>query len=161
MKTTKEQADQDIHENLVNNLQELLEKNIDAEEGYSKAMKDAKNNRLKSFLQHQAAKRSQFVTELNQEIRNLNETPKEKGSTTGSLHRTWIDIKSSLTGNDDEAVLEECIRGDKASVEEYEERLQENRFPQNIQQTLNNQLSEIRGTLSKVKSLEDIADNLD
>ena len=118
MKTTKEQADQDIHENLVNNLQELLEKNIDAEEGYSKAMKDPKNNRLKSFLQHQATKRSQFVTELNQEIRNLNETPKEKGSTTGSLHRTWIDIKSSLTGNDDEAVLEECIRGEKSSVEE-------------------------------------------
>lgn len=158
MKTTKEQADQDIHKNLVNNLQELLEKNYDAEKGFAKAMKDAKNTRLKSFLQTQAAQRGRFANELNQEIRNLNETPKEGGSTTGSLHRTWINIKTALTGDNDEAVLEECIRGEKASVEEYEERLKENNFPPKVQSVLNNQLGEIRGTLSKVKTLEDIAD---
>lgn len=159
MKTTKEKADEKIHDNLVNNLQELLEKNYDAEKGYTKAMKDAENSRLKDFLKEQAAKRSRFANELTHEIRGLNETPKEGGSTTGSLHRTWIDIKTAFTGDNDEAVLEECIRGEKASVEEYQERLKENNFPPQIQSVLNNQLTEINNTLSKVKSLEDIADS--
>lgn len=158
MKTTKEKADEKIHDTLVNNLQNLLEKNYDAHEGFKKAMEDSKNNQLKTYFQHQAALRGRFVNELDKEIRNLNETPKKSGSVTGDLHRTWIDIKTAFTGKDDEAVLEECIRGEKASVEEYEERLQQNNFPPQVSTVLNNQLSEIKSTLSKVKTLEDIAD---
>ncbi|HBL80969.1 MAG TPA: hypothetical protein DDZ79_14150, partial [Aequorivita sp.] len=115
MKTTHEKAKEHNHDKLVDNLQELLEKNYDAEKGFTKAMKDAKNNNLKKFLQQQALQRNRFATELDQQIRNLNETPKESGSFTGDLHRTWIDIKSAIAGNTDEAVLEECIRGEKAS----------------------------------------------
>lgn len=159
MKTTKEQADQDIHDNLVNNLQELLEKNYDAEKGFTKAMQDVKNDNLSKFFKYQAAQRSQFANELTNEIINLNETPKESGSVTGAVHRTWIDIKTSLSGDKDEAVLEECIRGEKASVEEYESRLQENRFPSNIENTLTNQKSSIQNTLNKVKTLEDLANS--
>jgi len=161
MKTTKEKADEKIHDKLVNNLQEILEKNYDAKEGFTKAMKDAKDGPLKNFLKRQAAQRATFVNELDNEIRNLNETPKESGSFTGSLHRAWIDIKSSVSGDNDEAVLEECIRGDKASVKEYEERLQNNNFPPQISTVLNRQLSDIKQTLNKVKRLEDITDKWD
>lgn len=158
METTKEKADQNIHKNVVNNLQDLLEKNYDAEKGFTKAMKDAKNQNLKRFLQNQAAQRSRFATELDQQIRNLNEQPKESGSLTGDLHRTWIDIKSSVAGNTDEAVLKECIRGEKASWKEYEEKLQKQNFPSNISGLLKNQATEIHNTLNRVKTLEDLAD---
>jgi uncharacterized protein (TIGR02284 family) len=159
MKTTKEKADEKIHDTLVNNLQNLLEKNYDAEKGFKKAMEDSKNSRLSNYFKHQAALRGRFVNELDLEIRNLNETPKTSGSVTGDLHRTWIDIKTAFTGKDDEAVLEECIRGEKASVEEYEDRLKENNFPPQVSSVLNNQLTEIKSTLSKVRTLEDIADS--
>ncbi|HNP68816.1 MAG TPA: PA2169 family four-helix-bundle protein [Aequorivita sp.] len=159
MKTTHEKAKEHNHEKLVDNLQELLEKNYDAEKGFTKAMKDAKNNNLKKFLQQQALQRNRFATELDQQIRNLNETPKESGSFTGDLHRTWIDIKSAVAGNTDEAVLEECIRGEKASWSEYEEKLKEQNFPPNISTVLQKQASEIHNTLNSVKTLEDLADD--
>ena len=148
MKTTHEKAKEHNHEKLVDNLQELLEKNYDAEKGFTKAMKDAKNNNLKKFLQQQALQRNRFATELDQQIRNLNETPKESGSFTGDLHRTWIDIKSAVAGNTDEAVLEECIRGEKASWNEYEKKLKENNFPPTISNVLQKQASEIHTTLN-------------
>ncbi|WP_026451923.1 ferritin-like domain-containing protein [Aequorivita capsosiphonis] len=158
MKTTNEKANEQNHDKLVGNLQELLEKNYDAQKGFTKAMEDAKNPRLKGFLQQQAAQRSRFSNELTNELRNLNEEPKDSGSLTGDLHRTWIDIKSAVTGNEDEAVLEECIRGEKASWDEYENKLKEENFPPNIASMLQKQASEINGTLNKVKTLEDIAD---
>ncbi|WP_339700937.1 PA2169 family four-helix-bundle protein [uncultured Marixanthomonas sp.] len=158
MKTTREQAKETVHKDLVNNLQGLLKKNYDAEKGFTKAMEDAKDSNLKRFLEQQARQRNKFATELDNEIRSLNEKPAEEGSTTGDIHRTWIDIKTAFTGKDDEAVLEECIRGEKASMEEYEETLNENRFPPKLQKTLNNQLSEIKGTVAKVKNLEDLAE---
>lgn len=158
MKTTHEKAREENHDQIVDNLQGLLEKNYDAHKGFTKAMEDAKNPRLKGFLQKQAAQRSRFATELTHEIRNLNETPKESGSVTGSLHRTWIDIKSALTGDDDEAVLEECIRGEKASADEYKEKLSEYTYPANITSVIQKQATEINSTLAKVKTLEDLVD---
>lgn len=158
MKTTKENADQDIHKEVTNNLQDLLEKNYDAEKGFTKAMENAKSESLKQFLKKQAVQRSRFASELTQELRNLNEEPKDSGSFTGDLHRTWMDIKTAVVGNEDEAVLEECIRGEKASAEEYEEKLQKYNFPPQISNVLQKQSSEIHQTLSRVKRLEDLAD---
>lgn len=158
MKTTKEQADIEIHKEVVNNLQGLLEKNYDAEKGYKEAMQNAESHTLKSFLQNQAAQRSRFSNELTQELRNLNEEPIESGSITGDLHRTWMNIKTAVVGNEDEAVLEECIRGEKASVDEYNEKLQNSNFPPQISSMLQKQASEINQTLSKVKRLEDLTE---
>lgn len=161
METTREEAREDSHKDLVNNLQELLEKNYDAEKGFKKALKDADNGDLKEFLKRQAVQHNRFATELDSEIRSLNETPKENGSGGGGLHRAWIDIKSAIAGNDDEAVLEECIRGEKACKEEYEDRLKNNNFPANIQSKLNSQLNDIKTTISRIKTLEDLADARD
>lgn len=158
MKTTKEKADQEIHEEMVDNLQALLEKNYDAEKGFKKAMQNAENLDLKDFLKRQAAQRDRFATEITDELRRLNVEPKESGSYTGDLHRTWIDIKTAFVGNEDEAVLEECIRGEKASAEEYSEKLRKFNFPAQIQSVLERQASEINQTLSQVKRLEDVAD---
>lgn len=158
MKTTKEKAEARIHEETVNNLQSLLEKNYDAEKGFQKSMEHAKNPSLKNFLKTQAVQRSRFATEITHELRNLNEEPKENGSVTGDLHRTWIDVKAAVTGNKDESVLEECIRGEKASVSEYEEKLEEYNFPPQVTTLLQRQAGEINQTLSRVKKLEDIAE---
>ena len=156
MKTTLEEAKQRTHKDTVNVLQDILEKNYDAEKGYTKAMLDAKTPALKGFLKQQAAQRSRFATSLDQKLRQLNETPKESGSITGSLHRAWIDIKSSVAGNNDEAVLEEVIRGEKASVEEYQDVLKNHTLAPDIEKELQSQLGDIQGTLNKVKRIEDI-----
>ncbi len=158
MQTTREEAREESKDNLVNNLQGLLEKNYDAEKGFKNAVTNANDQNLKEFLKTQSARRNRFATELDNEIRSLNVEPKESGSTTGTLHRKWMDIKSSLSGNDDEAVLEECIRGEKASEEEYRETLNKNNFPPQIENVLNNHLNEIQTTLSQVKTLESLAE---
>lgn len=159
MKTTREEAKEESHQNLVDNLQELLEKNYDAEKGFKNAMEDSKNPRLKQFLKKQALQKNQFVTELEHLIRSLNEEPKEKGSTKGDLHRTWMDIKNALSSNKDEAVLEECIRGEKASKKEYEEKLKENYYTPEVTRIISAQLEEIKLTIAEVKTLEDLADD--
>ena len=156
METTREQAKAQSHDDIVNKLQGLLEKNYDAEKGYKKALEDADDGQLKTFLKQQAVLRTRFATELDKEIRDLNETPKEKGSTTGDMHRAWIDFKTAFTSNDDEAVLEECIRGEKASVKEYEDALNDQMFPPKIKAVITHQVDEIKANLHKVKTLEDI-----
>lgn len=156
MKTSAEEAHEDKHNEIVHVLQELLQKNYDAENGFKQAIDDTKNHRLKDFLKRQALQRNRFATEIDFEIRALNEKPVESGSVAATLHRTWIDLKAALGGNDDQEVLEECIRGEKASIHDYEEVLEEHKVPLNIEQVLLRHLEDIRETLNKVKSLEDL-----
>ncbi len=160
MKTTREEAKQESHNEVVKNLNELLEKNYDAEKGFKKALEDVKNPSLRKFFKKQAVIRNRFKTEIEKELHDLNAHPKVKeGSATGSLHRVWIDVKTALSGKDDESVLEECIRGEKASAKDYEEKLSKGHFPPNVKNVLTSQLHEIKNTISSVKRLEDIADD--
>lgn len=158
MKTTREAAKEESHKTLAHNLQELLEKNYDAEKGYKKAMEHTKNHNLKEFLKKQAARRNHFATELDQHLHELNEHPKTRTSALGDIHRAWIDFKSSLSRHTDESILEECIRGEKASAKEYEEKLKKYKFPAQLEEMLQHQVSEIKASLSRVKSMEDLAE---
>ncbi len=160
MKTTREAAKEESHDKLVSHLNELLEKNYDADKGFKKAIKDSESGSLKRFFKQQAVIRNRFATEIEKVLHDLNAHPKLKDEyTIGTLHRVWIDLKTALSHNDDEAVLEECIRGEKASAKEYEEKLKKYHFPTHIDTMLTNHLNEIRNTIATVKRLEDIADD--
>lgn len=141
----------------VNGLQDLLVKNYDAENGYKQVLQKTNNDSLKKWLRNQAAQRSHFATEIDSELRSMNETPADSGSTLAAAHRTWIDVKTAISSDTDEAILEECIRGEKASVSEYESQINSNKFPSNLNSLLENQCNKIKSSLDMAKSLEKIA----
>lgn len=147
----------DKNKEQVDALQELLKKNYDAEAGYKQVMTKAESSTLKSWLQDKAASRSHFANELDAQIRSLNAEPATSGTTKGSLHRTWIDVKTALSSDTDEALLEECIRGEKASVSEYEEQMSNVAFNADIRNVLYGQKERIESSLSTVESLEEMA----
>ena len=141
---------------LVNQLEEILEKNRDAQKGYAKAAENAKDQNLKAYFQNKSGERGTFNQILNKELVASYDEIDNDGSFTGSLHRAWMDVKSFFTGDNDESMLEEAIRGDKAAVEEYEEVLNDKLLPSNVALVIREQLVKIRTDLNKVKSIEDL-----
>ncbi len=148
-----------MQNNLIKDLQELLVKNHDAQKGFKTAENASRNARLKKFLKKQASQKSEFVEELTGIVISLDALPRVKGSTAGLVHRRWMDIKTAITTNKDEAVLKECIRGENESEKEYVDKLQKNSLPEGISDVLKRHLAEIRITIAQVSSLEDLADN--
>ena len=159
MKTTREAAKEESHKEHAEALQILLQKNYDAEKGFIKAITKTESGRLKEFLKRQALKHNGFATELDKEIHSLNEIPKEQGRFTGKLSRAWMDIKVAVSGNHDEAILEECVRGEKDSAKEYEEALDKNKFPPHLEELLKKQLIDINNMIAEVKTMEDLTES--
>ncbi len=160
MKTTREAAKEASHQQMVNDLQDLLERNYEAEKGYKKAIEHTKNTNLKHFLRDRAAQHNHFATELDKHIHLLNEHPRENGNggALGNLQKFWMNFKNSLGKKDDEAILEECIQGEKLSIKKYEEKIRRNKFHPDIKDMLNDHLVKIREILKEVKILEDLED---
>lgn len=138
-------------------LNELLEKNYDAEKGFKLAADKVKNARLKSYFTKRAQERYDFGHELKSEIKNFGEEPDKGTSMAGDMHRSWMNLKASLSGDKDEAVLEEAVRGEKAAVEEYEDILKESEIPASTGNILMKQKDAIVASLNEVKTLEDQA----
>lgn len=132
----------------------LLEKNYDAEKGYKLAAEKVKNPELKSFFKQRAQERYDFGHELKSEIRNFGENPGKGSSLAGDAHRSWMNLKASLSNDKDETVLEEAIRGEKAAVKEYEDILGDSEIPASTGNILMKQKNAIVASLNEVKALE-------
>lgn len=135
-------------------LNELLEKNYDAEKGYKLAADKVKNKNLQAFFAERAQERYDFGHELKTEIRNFGEAPNKGSSLSGDAHRSWMNLKASLSNDKDEVVLEEAIRGEKAAVEEYEKVLRKSEIPASTGNILMKQKNAIVAALNEVKTLE-------
>lgn len=143
---------------IVSKLNELLEKNYDAEKGYKKAAEDIKNSQLQDFLQSHSQQRYDFGHELKGEIKKLGGEPEKGTSLTADLHRTWIDLRSAIAGNNDKAVIEECERGEKAALEDYQEVLASAELPESTRSIVKQQHDRIQDALYKIKDLEKVLD---
>lgn len=137
-------------------LNELLEKNYDAEKGYKNAAENTDHVGLKAFFNRKASQRYDFGHELKDEIRAFGEQPDKSGSITGDVHRVFMDLKKFLSSSDNEAVLEEAIRGEKATIENYENVLEDTTLPPSTKAILERQKAAIEQDLSTIKSLEDL-----
>jgi uncharacterized protein (TIGR02284 family) len=143
-------------EELLDELEEILEKNLDAEKGYLKAADKAESPALKRYFENKCRERREFNSELKTEIKASYTEFDENGSFAGSVHRAWMDFKSMFAADDDEAMLEESIRGDKAAVDEYDDVLEEDSLPPGLRNLLLNQRTRIKTDLERNKSLEDL-----
>lgn len=143
-------------EEISNKLNNLLVKNYDAEKGYTNAMNNVENPNLKMFFKRRATERSQFAKELRTEILQYGELPEESGSLKGAAHRGWMNLKSTFTSNDEEAILEEAIRGEKTSLDEYKDVLKDRTLPPSIDAVLVKHKNAIQSAINTEKVQEEL-----
>lgn len=144
-------------EEVGNKLNTLLEKNYDAEKGYITAASNVDSKILTNYFDRKAAQRKQFADQLKAELKGLSQEPESSGSIAGSIHRTWMNTKALFSLNNDEAMLEEAIRGEKASLEDYDEVLNSGLYlPESIHEILTDQKNTIAYDTVTIKRLEDI-----
>src|SRR5215212_5431244 len=101
-------------------LNSLIETCRDGQGGFKEAAENVESPELKTFFNQVALERAQFVGE-----------PENTGSTAAAIHRVWMDIKGSLTGRDDQSILNECERGEDSAVDAYKDALKDENLPNN------------------------------
>lgn len=143
---------------IVSGLNDLLTKNYDAETGFKEAADNTDDASLKSFFFNRANQRYNFGHEIKKLIATLGGTPDKGTSLKGDLHRAWFKLKEMFALNSEEALLEEVERGEKASLNEYNEFLEKNNLPLNIQKAISGQRDLIKMTLEKADLLEEVYD---
>jgi len=114
-------------EKSVDVINDLIKINNDRSAGFEKAAQDLKNGNgeLIAVFNRLAGESREYANELTGIARQYYGDVAEGTSTSGDLHRAWISIKSTFTGNDAAAILDECERGEDAAKSAYKDALDE------------------------------------
>jgi uncharacterized protein (TIGR02284 family) len=141
------------NDDVISTLNNLIETCRDGENGFRTAAEGVNRSDLKSLFTNYSQQRSEFVRELQQEVRKLGGDPAKSGSVAATLHRGWINIKSAVTGKDEGAVISEAERGEDSAVANYRDALEQN-LPSTVQMLVQRQYTEIKAAHDRIRSLE-------
>jgi len=139
-----------------NRLKDLVSKNEDAIKGFEKASENSKEVGIKSYFERKVVDRMKFLRELRASVPELDLGRVEiEGSAAGTLHRTWMDLKAFFAEDNDEAMLEEAVRGDKAAIDDYDKALAETMMPHRLKEIIRAQRECLQNDLETTEVLED------
>ena len=134
-------------------LNHLIETCKDAERGFRHVAEHAKNPTLKTLFLDLASQRAEFAAGLLPHAQRLGGANAGNGTTAGTLHRTWIDLRSALVRDDTDAVLHEAERGESFSRSVYRDAL-DGMLPPTARALVESQFNEPQRTAGRLLELE-------
>ncbi|MDB5010747.1 MAG: family four-helix-bundle protein, partial [Mucilaginibacter sp.] len=78
-------------------------------------------------------------------------------STSGKIHRAWLNLKATFSGHNEKSILEECEFGEDAILKAYDSALAEEHVPSYIKDILREQQGYLMEAHGEIKSLRDSA----
>lgn len=141
---------------VISTLNDLIETSKDGENGFRTCAEGVEDAKLKSVFEEAAGRCAQGAEELKSKVRELGGNPETSGSVSGSLHRGWVNIKSTITGMDDAAVLAECERGEDVAKKSYENALKKD-LPADVRSMVQRQYEGVKQNHDRVRDLRNMA----
>jgi uncharacterized protein (TIGR02284 family) len=136
---------------LLNGLIEICK---DGEKGFREAAEDIDIGYYQILFQEYARQRSQFASALQQEVRKLGGNPDRKGTMAGTIHRGWMNLRSSVNQKTNELIIRECERGEEIALKNYKKALKVD-LPETLKTMIQTQYQTIRHTHGRIKAMED------
>ena len=109
----------------IKTLNSLIETTLDSADGYAEAAKDAKSQSLISLFRERSTERKQVASTLQQRVLLLGAEPEKDGTVLASAHRVFVNLRASLTSNDNKAVVDEVERGEDHIKAKFEDAMQD------------------------------------
>ena len=114
---------QKLSANAVSQLQELIQINIDARDGFRQAAQAIDDLTLRSAFEQLASDREAQSDELARFVTWNGAIPRREGSMAAVMHRSWMSIREMLSSDDRYAMLCEAERGEDSIKAAYEDAL--------------------------------------
>jgi uncharacterized protein (TIGR02284 family) len=137
---------------VVSILNELIETCEDGLRGFQTASEAVENPSAKALFASRLPNIQRGESELKAEVRRLGGDPDKRGTITGDLHRAWINLKSAVTGKNEEAIVAECERGEEHAAHVYEDALQKD-LPLDTRAIVERQYRGVVENLERVRAL--------
>jgi uncharacterized protein (TIGR02284 family) len=142
------------NDDVIDELNTLIETCKDGEYGFRTCAEHVKSAQLRQVFTSRADECRQGATELQSLVARLGGKADTGSSVTGTVHRGWVNLKGMLTGDSDQAALNECERGEDAALERYRDAIKEE-LPSEVATIVQRQYEGVKRNHDQIRSLRD------
>lgn len=114
--------------------------------------------KIREEYDHGVIQSNKMRTELSALIQERGGDPDDTATVAGGLHRTWIDVKNSLSFDKGESTLENVLFGEGAAIKAFEKALDSGDLCAESSRVVQDQLQELRASYRKFEDLEENKD---
>ena len=137
-------------------LNDLIEINNDRVKGFEKALHDVEGDaELRATFTEKIGESHHLKMQLAKEVEALGQNAETGTSVSGTIHRTWLDVRAKFTGHSEHTILEDCEFGEDAILKAYKSALEGEHLPAYVRDILNDQLVVLQSSHDEIKALRD------
>ncbi|MBA3732513.1 MAG: PA2169 family four-helix-bundle protein [Gammaproteobacteria bacterium] len=140
----------------ISTLNNLIETCKDGEQGFLDCAEQVTDKGIKSKLEERAHRCAEGVRELQEQVKQLGEEPETSSSTTGTMHRGWVNFKAKITAQSDKSILEEVERGEDIALKSYRKALDAD-LPADIHKIVERQYKGVEQNYKEVREMRERA----
>ncbi|HSD34325.1 MAG TPA: PA2169 family four-helix-bundle protein [Alphaproteobacteria bacterium] len=139
---------------LVETLKEVGKIIRDSEEGYRHSANDIDDWQLRSMFLELARIRGEQGDEVDRLLQRFGgEAAPKGGSASGTLHRTFVDLKAAITGHNRQAVIAEVVRGESYAESVFDKALRAD-LPADVRQVIQRHHNSVRDSRDRVRRMQ-------
>ena len=138
----------------VTTLNSLIATTIDSINGYQESADAVENPQFRELFQELARDRQQVLPQLQAAVARMGGNPEDDGTALAAAHRTFVDLKSAVTGRDDKAVINEVERGEDHIKDKYESALNDGDLSGECRQVVQQAYDSVRRGHDRVRDLK-------
>jgi uncharacterized protein (TIGR02284 family) len=126
-------------------INDLIKINHDRISGYEKALEGNEDTAFIPVFTGYADQSKKYAGELEALIHSLGGEPAAGTTLTGKFYRTWLDIKSKVTGKDNKSILSDCEYGEEVINKAYRDALDDKELIWEDKQVVNLLTGHLKG----------------
>jgi len=135
-------------------LKTLTDTLADSVNGYREAAQHVDSAEFKQMFTELGDERSQVLSDLEAELGRMGGSAGRDGTTLGTLHQRWLDLKASIAGNDDKAVINEVERGEDYLKAKFESAMASDTMDGNVRGIVERAFASVREGHDRVSALK-------
>ncbi|MEO6407340.1 MAG: PA2169 family four-helix-bundle protein [Burkholderiaceae bacterium] len=142
------------NDDVVECLNDLIETSKDGEYGFRTCAERASSIELKQTFNRRASDCAGAARELQALVAKHGGKAEDSGTIAGTMHRGWVSVRDAVSGTSDQAILDECERGEDSALGSYRKALKQD-LPDAVKQVVQKQMAGVQANHDEVKRLRD------
>lgn len=138
----------------IRTLNSLIATTIDSIDGYEESAKAVDTGRFAEQFQSRANERRQIVGQLRREVTRLGGNPEDDGTLLAGAHRVFLNLKSTVTDRDEEAVIAEVERGENHIKTKFEEALKDDKLSSETRSVIESGFQSVKSGHDQMSALK-------
>jgi len=144
------------NDNVIDTLNTLIETCKDGEYGFRTCAEHVKSTQLRQVFTSRAEECRNAASQLQTLVIRLGGKADTGSSVTGTMHRGWVNLKAMLSGDSDQAALNECERGEDAALERYRDAIKKP-LPDDVAAVVQRQYEGVKRNHDQIRTLRNQA----